>query len=229
MREKSRPSWRVVVFAGLVSALVFGVGACGSSEEPRVRRVSSSSRPRRSGRTWGCSKMPSCPLRRGSADLTVRRRRRVGTPWRWGQRGRPTYLLVHSPADQGSSWPMATGRCALPFAYNFFVVVGPAADPARSARPRPQPRRLDETSQRTPPRLSRVATSLALTEEKATEAVGRGSIMPEGAWYVSTRARDGRDPACRPREGRLHAHRHRDLPPEVLSRPGRPSARVATT
>jgi tungstate transport system substrate-binding protein len=47
-----------------------------------------------------------------------------------GQRGDADVLLVHSPKDEATFMASGAGTLRLPIAYNFFVIVGPASDPA---------------------------------------------------------------------------------------------------
>jgi tungstate transport system substrate-binding protein len=47
-----------------------------------------------------------------------------------GQRGDADVLLVHSPKDEAAFMASGYGTLRLPIAYNFFVIVGPASDPA---------------------------------------------------------------------------------------------------
>jgi len=47
-----------------------------------------------------------------------------------GERGEADVLLVHSPKDEAAFMAAGYGTLRLPVAYNYFVIVGPAADPA---------------------------------------------------------------------------------------------------
>jgi tungstate transport system substrate-binding protein len=47
-----------------------------------------------------------------------------------GARGEADVLLVHSPADEEQFMADGHGTLRLPFAYNYFVIVGPVDDPA---------------------------------------------------------------------------------------------------
>jgi tungstate transport system substrate-binding protein len=48
-----------------------------------------------------------------------------------GARGEADVLLVHSPKDEDQFMRDGHGTLRLPVAYNFFAIVGPAADPSR--------------------------------------------------------------------------------------------------
>ena len=186
MREKSRPSWRFVVFAGLVSALVFGVGACGSSEEPRVQRDQLVVATTTSLNDSGLLEDAILPaFAEAQPDLTVK----VvavgsGQAMAMGTRGEADVLLVHSPADEEQFMDDGHGTLRLPFAYNFFVIVGPASDPA-------QVRQADTAAAAFKRIAEDSATFISRGDESGTHMKeltlwnGAGGT-PEGAWYVST-------------------------------------------
>jgi tungstate transport system substrate-binding protein len=101
-----------------------------------------------------------------------------------GARGEADVLLVHSPADEEQFMADGHGTLRLPFAYNYFVIVGPAGDPAGAA---------DSAS---------AAQAFAAIAAAGADFVSRGDesgtnkkelkiweaavVVPEGDWYLIT-------------------------------------------
>ena len=128
-----------------------------------------------------------------------------------GAQGEADVLLVHSPADEAAFMADGHGTLRLPFAYNYFVIVGPAGRPGR--------RHAGEDGRRRLRRHRRVVRSTFVsrgdesgTNKKELKLWDAAGVHPEGDWYLSARAGHGRDPAHRQREAGLHAHRPGDVP-----------------
>jgi tungstate transport system substrate-binding protein len=101
-----------------------------------------------------------------------------------GAKGEADVLMVHSPDDEARFMADGNGTLRLPFAYNYFVIVGPKADPA-SVRA-----------------VSSASSAFASIAESGSAFVSRGDesgthkkelklweaagITPEGDWYLST-------------------------------------------
>jgi tungstate transport system substrate-binding protein len=100
------------------------------------------------------------------------------------ERGEADVLTVHSPAAEQEFMDAGYGTMRLQFAYNYFIIVGPASDPAGVAE------------------TATAAESLAAIAESGSAFVSRGDesgthskelaiwesagIEPSGDWYLST-------------------------------------------
>lgn len=186
MREKLRLSWRAVAFAMLVSALMVGVGACGSSEEPSVQRDQLVVATTTSLNDSGLLEDAILPaFAEAQPDLTVK----VvavgsGQAMAMGAKGEADVLLVHSPADEEQFVADGHGALRLPFAYNFFVIVGPAGDPAQVRQADTAAAAFERIAEDSATFISRGDESG--THKKELKLWDGAGITPEGDWYVST-------------------------------------------
>jgi tungstate transport system substrate-binding protein len=118
--------------AALTLALAAGLSACGSANEPRVQRdqlvVATTSSLNDSGLLEDAV-LPAFARRQPGVTVKVVA---VGSgeAIAMGAKGEADVLLVHSPADEAQFMADGHGTLRLPFAYNYFVIVGPKEDPA---------------------------------------------------------------------------------------------------
>jgi len=117
----------------LVLAVLAPLGvACGGGDEPTVQRDQLIVATTTSLNDSGLLEDVVLPAYEAVApDVTVK----VvavgsGEAIAMGARGEADVLLVHSPADEAQFMADGHGTLRLPFAYNYFVIVGPAGDPA---------------------------------------------------------------------------------------------------
>ena len=101
-----------------------------------------------------------------------------------GARGQADGLLVHSPAAEQAFMTHGHGLSRKAVMYNDFVLVGPAADPAKIARAggiEPALRAIAKTKS---PFASRADDSGTNAKELALWE--NASITPSGSWYIKT-------------------------------------------
>jgi tungstate transport system substrate-binding protein len=100
-----------------------------------------------------------------------------------GAKGEADVLLVHSPADEQQFMDDGYGTLRLPFAYNYFVIVGPASDPAAVGGADSAAAGFAAVAKAGAAFVSRGDESGTHKKElKIWEAAG---IEPAGAWYLS--------------------------------------------
>jgi tungstate transport system substrate-binding protein len=100
-----------------------------------------------------------------------------------GAKGEADVLLVHSPADEQRFMDDGYGTLRLPFAYNYFVIVGPASDPAAVGGADSAAAAFAALARAGAAFVSRGDESGTHKKElKIWEAAG---IEPAGAWYLS--------------------------------------------
>jgi tungstate transport system substrate-binding protein len=101
-----------------------------------------------------------------------------------GARGEADVLLVHSPQDEEAFMAAGHGTLRLPVAYNYFVIVGPAGDPAgvRKAGSAADAFRAISRSKAT--FLSRADASG--TNKKELKLWAAAGVQPSGGWYIKT-------------------------------------------
>lgn len=101
-----------------------------------------------------------------------------------GAKGEVDVLLVHSSADEEQFMADGHGALRLPFAYNYFVIVGPKSDPAGVAGAKDAAAALAAVAKSESTFVSRGDESGTNKKElKLWESAG---IAPEGDWYLST-------------------------------------------
>jgi tungstate transport system substrate-binding protein len=182
---KPRLIVRVAALAVLVSAVV-GVGACGSSDEPSVQRDQLVVATTTSLNDSGLLEDAILPaFAETHPDLTVK----VvavgsGQAMAMGSKGEADVLLVHSPADEEQFMADGHGTLRLPFAHNFFVIVGPADDPAQVGEADTAAAAFGRIAEDSATFISRGDESG--THKKELKLWDAAGITPEGAWYVST-------------------------------------------
>ena len=130
--------------------------------------------------------------------------------------GNADVLLVHSPADEEQFMADDQGTLRLPFAYNYFTIVGPPNDPAKVADAPDAATAFKQIyDSGGPVRQPRRRLRHQLQGAQALER-GRSDVRPQGRPRLQGLHQDqpghGADAPDRQREGRLHAHRHGDLP-----------------
>ena len=101
-----------------------------------------------------------------------------------GAKGEADVLMVHSPADEEQFMADGNGTLRLPFAYNYFVIVGPKDDPAGVADAKDAAAAFTAIAESGSTFVSRGDESGTNKKElKIWESAG---ITPEGDWYLST-------------------------------------------
>ncbi len=111
----------------------------------------------------------------------------TGRALEWGAGGDVDVVVTHSPSQEADFLAAGHGKERIPFAFNYFLIVGPAADPAgiRGLAPEDAFRQLHE--QATHPFVSRGDDSGTHTREKAIwKAAGldHAVVRDSGKWYV---------------------------------------------
>jgi tungstate transport system substrate-binding protein len=101
-----------------------------------------------------------------------------------GARGDADALLVHSPAAEEEFMAAGHGASRKPVMHNDFVLVGPAADPARIEQATEAPEALARIAHAEAPFASRADESG--THAKELELWDAASIEPGGSWYIET-------------------------------------------
>lgn len=101
-----------------------------------------------------------------------------------GAKGEVDALLVHSPADEEQFMADGNGTLRLPFAYNYFVIVGPKDDPAGVAKAKDASAAFAAIAEAESVFVSRGDESGTNKKElKLWESAG---ATPGGDWYLST-------------------------------------------
>jgi tungstate transport system substrate-binding protein len=101
-----------------------------------------------------------------------------------GAKGEADVLMVHSPDDEAQFMADGNGTLRLPFAYNYFVIVGPKDDPAGVAKAADATAAFTAIADSKSTFVSRGDESGTNKKElKIWESAG---ITPEGDWYIST-------------------------------------------
>lgn len=107
-----------------------------------------------------------------------------GEAMQMGRDGEADVLLVHSPADEAAFMEEGNGTIRLPVAQNYFVIVGPADDPAGVADAADAAEAFAAIPDSGTPFVSRGDDSGTHKKELSVwEAAG---VTPEGDWYTST-------------------------------------------
>ena len=101
-----------------------------------------------------------------------------------GAQGDADVLLVHSPDDEAAFMAEGHGTLRLPFAYNYFVVAGPADDPAGIARAETAAAVFAAIAESGSTFVSRGDESG--TNKKELKLWDAAGVTPEGDWYLST-------------------------------------------
>lgn len=101
-----------------------------------------------------------------------------------GAKGEADVLMVHSPDDEAQFMADGKGTLRLPFAYNYFVIVGPKDDPAGVADVEDAAAAFTAIADSGSTFVSRGDESG--TNKKELKIWGSAGITPEGDWYLST-------------------------------------------
>jgi tungstate transport system substrate-binding protein len=177
---------RVVALAVLAAALVVGAAACGSSAEPSVQRDQLIVATTTSLNDSGLLEDAILPaLKESQPGLTVK----VvavgsGEAIAMGAKGEVDVLLVHSPADEEQFMADGHGTLRLPFAYNYFVIVGPAGDPAKVKQAKTASDAFARIAKGSAVFVSRGDESG--THKKELKLWDAAGVTPGGDWYLST-------------------------------------------
>lgn len=178
---------RVIALAVLAAALVVGAAAgCGSSAEPSVQRDQLIVATTTSLNDSGLLEDAILPaLKASQPELTVK----VvavgsGEAIAMGAKGEADVLLVHSPADEAQFMADGHGTLRLPFAYNHFVIVGPADDPAKVKQAKTAADAFASIASSSSAFVSRGDQSG--THKKELKIWDAAGVTPKGDWYLST-------------------------------------------
>lgn len=111
----------------------------------------------------------------------------TGRALEWGSRGDVDVVVTHSPTQEAEFLAAGHGHARVPFAYNHFLIVGPAADPAGLGGRSPAEafRVLHEQAKH--PFVSRGDDSGTHAREKAiwkTAGLDPAMVRDSGKWYV---------------------------------------------
>ena len=101
-----------------------------------------------------------------------------------GAKGEADVLMVHSPDDEAQFMADGNGTLRLPFAYNYFVIVGPMNDPAGVAKAQDATAAFTAIADAKSTFVSRGDESG--TNKKELKIWESAAITPEGDWYIST-------------------------------------------
>ena len=101
-----------------------------------------------------------------------------------GAAGEADVLFVHSPADEAVFMAAGDGTLRLPVATNFFVIVGPAGDPAGVKGAKTAAEAFSGIAERAATFVTRGDESG--TNKKELKLWTEAGVQPAGAWYVST-------------------------------------------
>lgn len=189
---RSRCWSRLALVAALASFLIVLVAACGSSSDdsassqPRVQADQLIVATTTSLNDSGLLEDVVLPAYEELfPDVTVK----VvavgsGEALAMGAKGEADVLMVHSPDDEAQFMADGNGTLRLPFAYNYFVIVGPKADPASVQAVSSASSAFASIAESGSAFVSRGDESGTHKKElKLWEAAG---ITPEGDWYLST-------------------------------------------
>lgn len=116
----------------------------------------------------------------------------TGKALEYGRRGDIDVIIIHSKAGEEKFIAEGYGVKRVPFAYNYFLIVGPAADPAgiKGMSPEEAFKRLMEEAKKNPDQVqfvSRGDDSGTHEKEKAIwKSVGYDyeAVPKSGAWYI---------------------------------------------
>lgn len=118
----------------------------------------------------------------------------TGKALEYGRRGDVDVIIIHSKAGEEKFVAEGYGVKRVPFAYNYFLIVGPAADPAgiKGMSPKEAFKRLMEEGKKNPGQVqfvSRGDDSGTHQKEKAIwKSVGYDyeAVQKSGVWYIET-------------------------------------------
>jgi tungstate transport system substrate-binding protein len=184
-RSLRRFIW-IAALAVLAAAVALGAAACGSSDEPAVQRDQLIVATTTSLNDSGLLDDAILPAwEKLHPDVTVK----VvavgsGEAMAMGSKGEADVLLVHSPADEAQFMADGHGTLRLPFAYNYFVIVGPADDPAGVKQAKTAADAFAAVAEAEATFVSRGDDSG--TNKKELKLWDAAGVTPEGAWYIST-------------------------------------------
>ena len=124
------------------------------------------------------------------------------------KRGDVDVITIHDKPNELKFVSDNYGVERVPFAYNYFLIVGPASDPAgiKGMSPEDAFKKLMETGKGT--FISRGDNSGTHSKEKAiwkNAGFDYATVEKAGAWYIESWAGHGADPANGQREAGLHS------------------------
>jgi tungstate transport system substrate-binding protein len=185
MGKRTSAVWMALGIAAACSAVALA-GCSSSSDEPSVQRdqlvVATTTSLNDSGLLEDAI-LPAFNERH--PDVTVK----VvavgsGEAIAMGGEGEADVLLVHSPTDEQQFMADGHGTIRLPFAFNYFVIVGPADDPAGVAGSDSAAEGMAAIAEAGQPFVSRGDESG--THKKELKLWELAGIEPSGDWYLST-------------------------------------------
>ncbi len=115
----------------------------------------------------------------------------TGKAMEWGMRGDVDVVVVHDRAREETFIADGYGLSRTPFAYNFFVIVGPPEDPAGIRDMEPQDAFIALSQNATIPFISRGDESGTHAQEQrlwAAAGLDYETIRTSGDWYVEAAA-----------------------------------------
>jgi tungstate transport system substrate-binding protein len=183
----TRPMWAVAALA----AAVLATAGCGSDSGSSTRSTSATAAP--SGQMIMATTTSTRDT--GLLDTLVPAFQRVsscsvktvavgsGQALDLGARGQADVLLVHSPDAEKTFMKQGHGSTRLAVMHNDFVLVGPPADPARTAGAGIT-RALQAIAATKSPFASRADDSG--TNAKELKLWQQAGITPSGSWYIKT-------------------------------------------
>jgi len=182
----------VLVLAGLTAVLVLALTACGSSSN-ETAAAQSKVQPNQlivatttSLNDSGLLDDVIIPAYNGLYPNVTVKVVAVGSgeAMAMGAKGEADVLLVHSPADEEQFMADGNGTLRLPFAYNYFVIVGPKNDPAGVAKAKDAAAAFTAIADSQSTFVSRGDESG--TNKKELKIWDSAGITPQGDWYIST-------------------------------------------
>jgi tungstate transport system substrate-binding protein len=188
-RAGSTTARTILRAAALITALLAAapfVAACGSDDEAQVQRDQLIVATTTSLNDSGLLEDVVLPAYAAvEPDVTVKViAAGSGEAIAMGAKGEADVLLVHSPADEEQFMTDGHGTLRLPFAYNYFAIVGPADDPAGVAESATAAEAFSAIAEKQAAFVSRGDESGTNKKElKIWEAAG---VEPQGDWYLST-------------------------------------------
>jgi tungstate transport system substrate-binding protein len=106
------------------------------------------------------------------------------------KRGDADVLIVHSPSDESAFMAAGEGTFRIPFAYNYFTIVGPASDPAAVKGSATAAEAFKKIAQKQALFVSRGDASGTNKKElkiwNDAGVTGDPAQPPKGSWYITT-------------------------------------------
>lgn len=118
----------------------------------------------------------------------------TGKALEYGRRGDVDVIIIHSKAHEEKFVAEGSGVKRIPFAYNYFVIVGPAADPAgiKGMSPEEAFKRLMEEGKKNPDQVQFVSRGDDSGTHEKEKAIWKSAgydyeaVQESGAWYIES-------------------------------------------